>query len=34
MGKMILTGVDGNLGGEAARILLEIAPHDQLIFTA
>ena len=34
MGKMLLTGVDGNLGGEAARILLEIAPHDQLIFTA
>ncbi len=34
MGKMLLTGVDGNLGGEAARILLELAPHDQLIFTA
>ncbi|MDO4539294.1 MAG: NmrA family NAD(P)-binding protein [Coriobacteriales bacterium] len=32
MGKMLLTGVDGNLGGEAARILLQIAPHDQLIF--
>ena len=32
MGILLLTGVDGNLGGEAARILLELAPHDQLIF--
>ena len=32
MAKMLLTGVDGNLGSEAARVLLEIAPHDQLIF--
>ena len=32
MCNMLLTGVDGNLGGEAARILLELAPHDQLIF--
>jgi len=32
MGKLLLTGVDGNLGGEAARILLELAPHEQLIF--
>ena len=34
MAKLLLTGVDGNLGSEAARILLELAPHDQLIFTA
>lgn len=32
MAKMLLTGVDGNLGGEAARVLLDIVPHDQLIF--
>ena len=32
MGKILLTGVDGNLGGQAARYLLEIADKDQLIF--
>lgn len=33
MGKLILTGVDGNLGGQAAEYLLEIAKPEQLIFT-
>lgn len=32
MGKLLLTGVDGNLGGQAAKYLLEIAGKDQLIF--
>lgn len=31
MGKLLLTGVDGNLGGQAAKFLLEIADKDQLI---
>ncbi len=34
MGKLLLTGVDGNLGGQAAKYLLEIADKDQLIFCA
>lgn len=33
MGKLILTGVDGNLGGQAADYLLELAEPDRLIFT-
>lgn len=33
MGKLILTGVDGNLGGQAADYLLEIAKPEDLIFT-
>lgn len=32
MGKIILTGVDGNLGGQAATYLMELAENDQLIF--
>jgi NAD(P)H dehydrogenase (quinone) len=32
MGKLLLTGVDGNLGSQAAKYLLEIAGKDQLIF--
>lgn len=32
MGKLLLTGVDGNLGGQAAEYLLEIADKNQLIF--
>lgn len=32
MGKILLTGVDGNLGSEAARILMEIEPKENLIF--
>ncbi|SEW12933.1 NmrA family NAD(P)-binding protein [[Clostridium] fimetarium] len=32
MGKLLLTGVDGNLGGQAAKQLLKIADKDQLIF--
>lgn len=31
MGKLLLTGVDGNLGGEAARVLLTLVPKDQII---
>ncbi|WP_240544277.1 NAD(P)H-binding protein [Bifidobacterium sp. SO4] len=33
MGKLILTGVDGNLGGQAADYLLELADPSNLIFT-
>lgn len=33
MGKLILTGVDGNLGGQAADYLLESAKPEDLIFT-
>lgn len=32
MGKLILTGVDGNLGNQAARYLLELIDKDKLIF--
>jgi NAD(P)H dehydrogenase (quinone) len=32
MGKLLLTGVDGNLGGQTAKYLLEIADKEQLIF--
>ena len=32
MGKLLLTGVDGNLGAEAAKILLELEDKDNLIF--
>jgi NAD(P)H dehydrogenase (quinone) len=32
MGKLLLTGVDGNLGGQTAKYLLEIVGKDQLIF--
>lgn len=33
MGKLILTGVDGNLGGQAADYLLGLVDPDSLIFT-
>lgn len=32
MGKLLLAGVDGNLGAEAAKILLELEDKDNLIF--
>lgn len=32
MGKLLLTGVDGNLGGIAAELLLELESKDNLIF--
>lgn len=32
MGKLLLTGVDGNLGGEAARVLVSLEPAENLIF--
>lgn len=32
MGKLLLTGVDGNLGSQAAEYLLELEPVDNLIF--
>lgn len=32
MGKLLLTGVDGNLGRQAAKYLLEIADKNQIIF--
>ena len=32
MGKLLLTGVDGNLGAEAARILMTLEPKENLIF--
>ena len=32
MGKLLLTGVDGNLGSQAAEYLLEMEPVDNLIF--
>lgn len=34
MGKIIMTGVDGNLGGHAARTTLKKVPPQNLIFTA
>lgn len=34
MGKIIVTGVDGNLGGHAARAILKKVPATDLIFTA
>lgn len=34
MGKIIITGVDGNFGGYAARRALELVPADRLIFTS
>jgi len=33
MGKIIMTGVDGNFGGTAARSILKKVPKEQLIFT-
>ncbi|WKY45221.1 NAD(P)H-binding protein [Eubacteriaceae bacterium ES2] len=33
MGKIIMTGVDGNFGGAAARSILKKVPKEQLIFT-
>ena len=32
MGKLLLTGVDGNLGSQAAEYLLELEPAENLIF--
>ena len=32
MGKLLLTGVDGNLGAEAAKILMELEKKENLIF--
>ena len=32
MGKLLLTGVDGNLGNQAAEYLLELEPVENLIF--
>ena len=32
MGKLLLTGVDGNLGETAAEILLTLEPKENLIF--
>lgn len=32
MGKLLLTGVDGNLGNQAAKYLLELVDKDQVIF--
>ena len=32
MGKLLLAGVDGNLGAEAAKVLLELEDKDNLIF--
>lgn len=34
MGKLLLTGVDGNLGKQAAEYLLELVDKDQIIFCA
>ena len=34
MKKILFTGVDGNFGGKAAKILLEKYPHEALVFTA
>ena len=34
MGKLLLAGIDGNLGREAARILLTLVGKDDLIFTS
>ncbi|WP_124065080.1 NAD(P)H-binding protein [Clostridium sp. E02] len=32
MGKLLLTGVDGNLGEMAAEVLLQLAENDQIVF--
>lgn len=32
MGKLLLTGVDGNLGNQAAKYLIELVDKDQIIF--
>ncbi|MCR6097709.1 NmrA family NAD(P)-binding protein [Salipaludibacillus agaradhaerens] len=32
MGKLLLTGIDGNLGKQAANYLLKLVEHDQVIF--
>ncbi|MCR6109522.1 NmrA family NAD(P)-binding protein [Bacillus sp. A301a_S52] len=32
MGKLLLTGIDGNLGKQAANYLLELVEHDEVIF--
>ena len=34
MGKLLLTGVDGNLGNQASEYLLDLVEKDQLIFCA
>lgn len=34
MGKIIMTGVDGNFGGYSARRILELVPAESLIFTS
>ena len=34
MGKLLLTGVDGNLGNQAAEYLLDLVEKDQLVFCA
>lgn len=34
MGKLLLTGVDGNLGRQAAEFLLKLVEKDQIIFCA
>lgn len=34
MGKLLLTGVDGNLGGQAAEYLVNLVDRDRLIFCA
>ena len=34
MGKIIMTGVDGNFGGYAARCILDLVSADRLIFTS
>lgn len=34
MGKLLLTGVDGNLGRQAAEYLLKLVEKDQIIFCA
>ena len=34
MGKIIVTGVDGNFGGTVARFILNLVPKERLLFTA
>lgn len=34
MGKLLLTGMDGNLGKQAAEYLLELVDKDRIIFCA
>ena len=34
MGKIIMTGVDGNLGGHAAKTIMKKVAPENLIFTA